>query len=86
MRSKPGASLSEIEAVYRERFPEFRRVAAAIVGDREAALDVVQDAFGKAIRRRRTFRGETASAESAKLVGYDATGRVTLIRLIPPTP
>jgi RNA polymerase sigma-70 factor, ECF subfamily len=58
MRSKPGASLSEIEAVYRERFPEFRRVAAAIVGDRDAALDVVQDAFGRAIRRRKTFRGE----------------------------
>jgi RNA polymerase sigma-70 factor, ECF subfamily len=58
MRSKAGASLSEIEAVYRERFPEFRRVAAAIVGDRDAALDVVQDAFGKAIRRRRTFRRE----------------------------
>lgn len=58
MRSTPGASLSEIEAVYRERFPEFRRVAAAIVGDRDAALDVVQDAFGRAIRRRKTFRGE----------------------------
>jgi RNA polymerase sigma-70 factor, ECF subfamily len=58
MRSKAGASLSEIEAVYRERFPEFRRVAAAIVGDRDAALDVVQDAFGRAIRRRKTFRGE----------------------------
>ena len=44
--------------MYRERFPEFCRVAAAIVGDREAALDVVQDAFGRAIRRRRTFRRE----------------------------
>src|SRR5918994_8015109 len=58
MGSKPGASLSEIEAVYRERFPEFRRVAAAIVGDRDAALDVVQEAFGRAIRRRTTFRHE----------------------------
>ena len=58
MPSKPGASLSEIEAVYRERFPEFRRLAAAIVGDRDAALDVVQEAFGRAIRRRRTFRRE----------------------------
>lgn len=58
MRRRTGASLSEIEAVYRERFPEFRRVAAAIVGDREVALDVVQDAFGRAIRRRKTFRGE----------------------------
>jgi RNA polymerase sigma-70 factor (ECF subfamily) len=58
MRLQPGASLSEIEAVYRERFPEFRRVAAAIIGDRDAALDVVQDAFGSAIRRRKTFCGE----------------------------
>ena len=58
MRSKPGASLSEIEAVYRERFPELRRVAAAIVGDRDAALDVVQEAFGRAIRRRKTYRGD----------------------------
>jgi RNA polymerase sigma-70 factor (ECF subfamily) len=58
MRRRTGASLSEIEAVYRKRFPEFRRVAAAIVGDRDAALDVVQDAFGRALRRRRTYRGE----------------------------
>ena len=56
--SAKGASLSEIEALYRERFPEFRRVAAAIVGDRDAALDVVQDAFGLAIKRRASFRGE----------------------------
>jgi len=56
-RSAKGATLSEIEAVYRERFAEFRRVAAAIVGDRDAALDVVQEAFGSAIRSRRTFRG-----------------------------
>ena len=55
-RSSKGATLGEIEAVYRERFAEFRRVAAAIVGDRDAALDVVQEAFGCAIRSRRTFR------------------------------
>jgi RNA polymerase sigma-70 factor (ECF subfamily) len=58
MRTSRGAKLSEIETVYRERFPEFRRVAAAIVGDRETALDIVQEAFGTAIRRRKTFRGE----------------------------
>lgn len=33
-------------------------MAAAIVGDRDTALDVVQDAFGSAIRNRRTFRRE----------------------------
>jgi RNA polymerase sigma-70 factor, ECF subfamily len=53
-----GASLSELEVLYRERFAEFRRVAAAIVGDYEAARDVVQDAFGSAIRRRASFRRE----------------------------
>ena len=55
-RSSHGASLSEIEAVYRNRFAEFCRVAAAIIGDRDAARDVVQDAFGSVIRHRDTFR------------------------------
>jgi RNA polymerase sigma factor (sigma-70 family) len=55
-RPSRGASLSEIEELYRARFAEFRRVAAAILGDREAALDVVQNAFGAAIRSRQTFR------------------------------
>ena len=50
--------MSELEVVYRERFAEFRRVAAAIVGDGEAARDVVQDGFGAAIRRRASFRRE----------------------------
>jgi RNA polymerase sigma factor (sigma-70 family) len=52
-----GARLEELEAVYRGRLSEFRRVAAAITGDRQAALDVVQEAFGAAIRRRETYRG-----------------------------
>ena len=47
-----GASLAEIEAVYRRRLDEFRSVAAAILCDREAAADVVQDAFALAVRRR----------------------------------
>jgi RNA polymerase sigma-70 factor (ECF subfamily) len=51
-----GAELDEIEAVYRTRLADFRRVAAALTGDRQAALDVVQEAFGSAIRRRETFR------------------------------
>ena len=45
------------ETAYREHLPQFRRVAAAIVGDEERGRDAVQDAFGRAIRRRRTFRG-----------------------------
>jgi RNA polymerase sigma factor (sigma-70 family) len=56
-KQSSGACLEELEAVYRGRLPEFRRVAAAITGDRQAALDVVQEAFGVAIRRRETYRG-----------------------------
>src|SRR4051812_32064517 len=51
-----GATLDEIETVYRGRLPEFRRVAAAIVGDRELALDAVQEAFALAVRQRSGFR------------------------------
>jgi RNA polymerase sigma-70 factor, ECF subfamily len=53
-----GASLDEIERVYRQRLPEFRRVAAAILGNREAARDAVQDGFALAVRKRTTFRGD----------------------------
>ena len=50
------ARLTIIEQLYREQAPRFRRVAFAIVGDAETAEDVVQEAFAKAIVRRRTFR------------------------------
>src|SRR5215208_1320093 len=50
--------LNEIEALYRDRLPHFVRLAAAIVGDRERARDVVQDAFAKCVRGRRDFRGD----------------------------
>jgi RNA polymerase sigma factor (sigma-70 family) len=49
------ASLHEIEGVYRERAVQFERVAAAIVRDREAARDVVQDAFATVVRKRAGF-------------------------------
>jgi RNA polymerase sigma-70 factor (ECF subfamily) len=53
-----GASLEQIEAVYRNSVHEFRGVAAAILRDRDAACDVVQDAFASAVRRRASFRNE----------------------------
>ena len=58
MRPFEDARLKEIEAMYRSRFPHFVQVATAIVGDREVALEAVQDAFAGAVRSRRTFRGE----------------------------
>jgi RNA polymerase sigma-70 factor, ECF subfamily len=49
--------LDEIEALYRERFRHFKRVALAIVGDSERAVEAVQDGFADAIRGRGGFRG-----------------------------
>jgi RNA polymerase sigma factor (sigma-70 family) len=54
---RTGAQLEDIEAVYRRRLADFRRVAAAVTRDRQAAHDVVQEAFGTAIRRRESYRG-----------------------------
>ena len=53
----PGASPAQIEAVYRARYPEFLRVARAILGDVEAAHDAVQEGVARALRARAGFRG-----------------------------
>jgi RNA polymerase sigma-70 factor (ECF subfamily) len=53
-----GATLAEIEALYRASIHRYRGVAAAIVRDRETACDIVQEAFAAAVRRRRSFRGD----------------------------
>ena len=50
--------LEEIEELYRARFPYFVQVARAIVGDRERAVEAVQDGFADAIRGRAGFRGD----------------------------
>jgi RNA polymerase sigma factor (sigma-70 family) len=53
-----GGSLAELEALYRERYPVFLRVARATVRDDGAAADAVHDAFVQAVRNRRSFRGD----------------------------
>jgi RNA polymerase sigma-70 factor (ECF subfamily) len=55
---KGGATLEEIERVYRTRLPGLRRLAAAVSGSREAAFDLVQEAFVRAVRDRGSFRHE----------------------------
>jgi RNA polymerase sigma factor (sigma-70 family) len=50
--------LAELEALYRERYPVFLRVARAAVRDDGAAADAVHDAFVQAVRNRNSFRGE----------------------------
>lgn len=51
------ARLEEVEALYRLRLLDFRRVAAAVSGDREAAADIVQEAFVRAVRELSGFAG-----------------------------
>jgi RNA polymerase sigma factor (sigma-70 family) len=58
IRRKEAVDPAEIEALYRTRLADFRRVAAAIVGDVERGSDAVQDAFASALRKRKSFRGE----------------------------
>jgi RNA polymerase sigma-70 factor, ECF subfamily len=53
-----GASLDELEALYRSRFEVFVRVAASVTGDADRARDAVQEGFATAVRKRGSFRGE----------------------------
>jgi RNA polymerase sigma-70 factor, ECF subfamily len=57
-RAGLGASVEEIEVVYRERLEAFVRVCVAILGDRELAVEAVQEGFALTIRNRASFRGE----------------------------
>jgi RNA polymerase sigma-70 factor (ECF subfamily) len=50
--------VEELEALYRQRLSDFTRAATAIAGDEESGRDVVQEAFAKALRKRRRFRGD----------------------------
>ena len=58
MIGRRGATLEDLEALYRSRFEVFARVAATVTGDPEQAHDAVQEAFATAVRKRRSFRGE----------------------------
>ncbi len=53
-----GVSVDEVERIYRDRYGEFLRLAMAVVGEREVALDVVHDAFVAVLRHRGSYRGE----------------------------
>jgi RNA polymerase sigma-70 factor, ECF subfamily len=58
MRLNRGASVAELERVYRADFLRFVRVATAIAGDEESGADAVHDAFVQAVRKRRSYRGD----------------------------
>jgi RNA polymerase sigma-70 factor (ECF subfamily) len=54
---RKGATPRELEALYRDRFEHFARVASAICGDVDLGRDAVQTAFTTAVRERRNYRG-----------------------------
>lgn len=53
-------SIRELEQLYRSRYSDFVRVASAISGSEASGADAVQDAFARAIRSRKSFRGDSA--------------------------
>jgi RNA polymerase sigma-70 factor (ECF subfamily) len=55
-RAGPGASLVELENAYRDRYPDYLRVATAISGSVESGSDAVHDAFVSLIRARKSYR------------------------------
>jgi len=56
--SETARRLWEVEQIYRNRLPELHRVAAAICGSRQAAPDIVQEAFVRVVGRLDSFRGD----------------------------
>lgn len=49
--------VNEIERVYRQRYGAFLRVAVAILRDERLGEEAIHDAFVRALRHRRGFRG-----------------------------
>jgi len=54
--------MGPLEQLYRDRYAGFRNALAPIVGSRDAAGDVVQEAFAVALRERRSLRCDTSLA------------------------
>ena len=54
------ARTRELERLYRERYVAFRNTFTTITGSPEAARDVVQEAFARALRQRKKFRGDSS--------------------------
>jgi RNA polymerase sigma-70 factor (ECF subfamily) len=62
--------MGPLEQLYRERYAGFRNAVAPIVGSRDAAHDVVQEAFAIALRKRRQLRRQTSLAPWVWRIAY----------------
>jgi RNA polymerase sigma factor (sigma-70 family) len=67
-----GASLDELEALYRSRFDIFARVAASVTGDSDRARDAVQEAFATAVLKAWVWRIVLNAARSDVRRGISA--------------
>jgi RNA polymerase sigma factor (sigma-70 family) len=47
-----------LEQLYRDRYRTFRDILTGVVGSHDLAREVVQEAFSRALREQRKFRGE----------------------------
>jgi RNA polymerase sigma-70 factor, ECF subfamily len=62
--------MASLEQLYRERYVGFRNALAPVVGSREVARDVVQEAFAIAWRDRRKLRREESLAPWVWKIAY----------------
>jgi RNA polymerase sigma factor (sigma-70 family) len=58
MRLRRDRLIADIEALYVRDYQSYVRVARAITGDRERAIEAVQEGFANALQAHHTFRGE----------------------------
>jgi RNA polymerase sigma factor (sigma-70 family) len=77
-RERTDPELEAVEAVYRERYAGFVRLAHAITGDEQDALDAVHDGFVRAVRYRSGLRDrENAAGWVCRIVVNEARSRRT---------
>ena len=62
--------MSPLEQLYRDRYVGFRNALAPIAGSRDAAHDVVQEAFAIALGDRRTLRRQESLAPWVWRIAY----------------
>ncbi len=55
-----GATIAELERLYRSRYRMFLDGMSRVLRDQESAHEVVQEAFARALRSRRRFRGDAS--------------------------
>jgi RNA polymerase sigma factor (sigma-70 family) len=67
--------MDALERLYRERYVGFRNALAPIVGDRDVARDVVQEAFATALRTRGQLRREESLPAWVWQIAYRAALR-----------